>query len=73
MIVWVGVVGMGVGIFCRRLLYIVGGGVLVGLLLLKVRFMGVGKSYIGREEVLDKEEESEGCGGGKGKRFRGIM
>ena len=56
-----------------HLLYIVGPAVLLALLFFNLTFIALGSSYIPTEELLDKEEESQRCGGGKGKTFTAII
>ena len=58
---------MPVAIFSTTLLYIVGPAVLLALLFFNLTFIALGNSYIPTEELLDKEEESQRCGGAKEK------
>lgn len=66
-ILWLAVLAMPVAIFSTTLLYIVGPAVLLALLFFNLTFIALGNSYIPTEELLDKEEESQRCGGGKEK------
>ena len=63
-ILWLAVLAMPVAIFSTTLLYIVGPAVLLALLFFNLTFIALGNSYIPTEELLDKEEESQRCGGG---------
>ena len=62
-ILWLAVLAMPVAIFSTTLLYIVGPAVLLALLFFNLTFIALGNSYIPTEELLDKEEESQRCGG----------
>ena len=66
-ILWLAVLAMPVAIFSTTLLYIVGPVVLFALLFFNLTFIALGNSYIPTEELLDKEEESQRCGGAKEK------
>ena len=66
-ILWLAVLAMPVAIFSTTLLYIVGPAVLLALLFFNLTFIALGNSYIPTEELLDKEEESQRCGGTKEK------
>ena len=66
-ILWLAVLAMPVAIFSTTLLYIVGPAVLLALLFFNLTFIALGSSYIPTEELLDKEEESQRCGGAKEK------
>ena len=66
-ILWLAVLAMPVAIFSTTLLYIVGPAVLLALLFFNLTFIVLGNSYIPTEELLDKEEESQRCGGAKEK------
>ena len=66
-ILWLAVLAMPVAIFSTTLLYIVGPAVLLALLFFNLTFIALGNSYIPTEELLDKEEESQRCGGAKEK------
>ena len=66
-ILWLAVLAMPVAIFSTTLLYIVGPAVLLALLFFNLTFIALGNSYIPTEELLDKEEESQRCGGVKEK------
>ena len=66
-ILWLAVLAMPVAIFSTTLLYIVGPAVLLALLFFNLTFIALGSSYIPTEELLDKEEESQRCGGEKEK------
>ena len=66
-ILWLAVLAMPVAIFSTTLLYIVGPTVLLALLFFNLTFIALGNSYIPTEELLDKEEESQRCGGAKEK------
>ena len=66
-ILWLAVLAMPVAIFSTTLLYIVGPAVLLALLFFNLTFIALGNSYIPTEELLDKEEESQRCGGAKKK------
>ena len=62
-ILWLAVLAMPIAIFSTTLLYIVGPAVLLALLFFNLTFIALGNSYIPTEELLDKEEESQRCGG----------
>ena len=66
-ILWLAVLAMPVAIFSTTLLYIVGPAVLLALLFFNLTFIALGSSYIPTEELLDKEEERQRCGGAKEK------
>ena len=66
-ILWLAVLAMPVAICSTTLLYIVGPVVLLALLFFNLTFIALGNSYIPTEELLDKEEESQRCGGAKEK------
>ena len=66
-ILWLAVLAMPVAIFSTTLLYIIGPAVLLALLFFNLTFIALGSSYIPTEELLDKEEESQRCGGAKEK------
>ena len=66
-ILWLAVLAMPVAICSTTLLYIVGPAVLLALLFFNLTFIALGNSYIPTEELLDKEEESQRCGGAKEK------
>ena len=66
-ILWLAVLAMPIAIFSTTLLYIVGPAVLLALLFFNLTFIALGNSYIPTEELLDKEEESQRCGGAKEK------
>ena len=66
-ILWLAVLAMPIAIFSTTLLYIVGPVVLLALLFFNLTFIALGSSYIPTEELLDKEEESQRCGGAKEK------
>ena len=66
-ILWLAVLAMPVAIFSTTLLYIVGPAVLLALLFFNLTFIALGNSYIPTEELLDKEEERQRCGGVKEK------
>ena len=66
-ILWLAVLAMPVAIFSTTLLYIVGPAVLLALLFFNLTFIALGNSYIPTKELLDKEEESQRCGGGQRK------
>ena len=66
-ILWLAVLAMPVAIFSTTFLYIVGPAVLLALLFFNLTFIALGNSYIPTEELLDKEEESQRCGGGQRK------
>ena len=66
-ILWLAVLAMPVAIFSTTLLYIVGPAVLLALLFFNLTFIALGNSYIPTEELLDKEEERQRCGGAKEK------
>ena len=63
-ILWLAVLAMPVAIFSTTLLYIVGPAVLLALLFFNLTFIALGSSYIPTEELLDKEEKTQRCGGG---------
>ena len=55
-------------------LYIVGPAVLLALSFFNLTFIALGNSYIPTEELLDKEENIQRCGGGReGKTFTAIV
>lgn len=56
---------MPVAIFSTTLLYIVGPAELLALLFFNLTFIALGSSYIPTEELLDKEENIQRCGGAK--------
>ena len=62
-ILWLAVLAMPVAIFSTTLLYIVGPAVLLALLFFNLTFIALGNSYIPTEELLDKEEKKQRCGG----------
>ena len=62
-ILWLAVLAMPVAIFSTTLLYIVGPAVLLALLFFNLTFIALGSSYIPTEELLDKEENIQRCGG----------
>ena len=64
-ILWLAVLAMPVAIFSTTLLYIVGPAVLLALLFFNLTFIALGSSYIPTEELLDKEENIQRCGGGE--------
>ena len=66
-ILWLAVLAMPVAIFSTTLLYIVGPAVLLALLFFNLTFIALGSSYIPTEELLDKEENIQRCGGRMGK------
>ena len=66
-ILWLAVLAMPIAIFSTTLLYIVGPAVLLALSFFNLTFIALGNSYIPTEELLDKEEESQRCGGAKEK------
>ena len=66
-ILWLAVLAMPVAIFSTTLLYIVGPAVLLALLFFNLTFIALGNSYIPTEELLDKEEKIQRCGGGREK------
>ena len=73
-ILWLAVLAMPVAIFSTTLLYIVGPAVLLALLFFNLTFIALGSSYIPTEELLDKEEKNQRCGGGReGKTFTAII
>ena len=59
---------MPVAIFSTTLLYIVGPAVLLALLFFNLTFIALGSSYIPTEELLDKEENIQRCGGANGEK-----
>ena len=59
------VLAIPVAIFSTTLLYIVGPAVLLALLYFNLTFIALGNSYIPTEELLDKEENIQRCGGEK--------
>lgn len=63
-ILWLAVLAMPVAIFSTTLLYIVGPAELLALLFFNLTFIALGSSYIPTEELLDKEENIQRCGGG---------
>ena len=62
-ILWLAVLAMPVAIFSTTLLYIVGPAVLLALLFFNLTFIALGSSYIPTEELLNKEENIQRCGG----------
>lgn len=64
-ILWLAVLAMPVAIFSTTLLYIVGPAELFALLFFNLTFIALGSSYIPTEELLDKEENIQRCGGAK--------
>ena len=64
-ILWLAVLAMPIAIFSTTLLYIVGPAVLLALLFFNLTFIALGSSYIPTEELLDKEENIQRCGGAK--------
>ena len=62
-ILWLAVLAMPVAIFSTTLLYIVGPAVLLALSFFNLTFIALGNSYIPTEELLDKEENIQRCGG----------
>lgn len=64
-ILWLAVLAMPVAIFSTTLLYIVGPAELLALLFFNLTFIALGSSYIPTEELLDKEENIQRCGGPK--------
>lgn len=64
-ILWLAVLAMPVAIFSTTLLYIVGPAELLALLFFNLTFIALGSSYIPTEELLDKEENIQRCGGGE--------
>ena len=62
-ILWLAVLAMPIAIFSTTLLYIVGPAVLLALLFFNLTFIALGNSYIPTEELLDKEEKNQRCGG----------
>ena len=66
-ILWLAILAMPVAIFSTTLLYIVGPAVLLALLFFNLTFIALGNSYIPTEELLDKEEKIQRCGGGRKK------
>ena len=67
-ILWLAVLAMPVAIFSTTLLYIVGPAVLLTLLFFNLTFIALGSSYIPTEELLDKEENIQRCGGANGEK-----
>lgn len=67
-ILWLAVLAMPVAIFSTTLLYIVGPAELLALLFFNLTFIALGSSYIPTEELLDKEENIQRCGGGRKKK-----
>ena len=67
-ILWLAVLAMPVAIFSTTLLYIVGPAVLLALLFFNLTFIALGNSYIPTEELLDKEENIQRCGGANGEK-----
>ena len=65
---WLAVLAMPVAIFSTTLLYIVGPAVLLALLFFNLTFIALGSSYIPTEELLDKEENIQRCGGANGEK-----
>ena len=73
-ILWLAVLAMPVAIFSTTLLYIVGPAELLALLFFNLTFIALGSSYIPTEELLDKEENIQRCGGGeRRKTFTAIV
>ena len=64
-ILWLAVLATPVAIFSTTLLYIVGPAELLALLFFNLTFIALGSSYIPTEELLDKEENIQRCGGAK--------
>ena len=64
-ILWLAVLAMPVAIFSTTLLYIVGPAELLALLFFNLKFIALGSSYIPTEELLNKEENIQRCGGAK--------
>jgi AraC-like DNA-binding protein len=64
-ILWLAVLAMPVAIFSTTLLYIVGPAELLALLFFNLTFIALGSSYIPTEELLDKEDNIQRCGGAK--------
>lgn len=64
-ILWLAVLAMPVAIFSTTLLYIVDPAELLALLFFNLTFIALGSSYIPTEELLDKEENIQRCGGAK--------
>ena len=64
-ILWLAVLAMPIAIFSTTLLYIVGPAELLALLFFNLTFIALGSSYIPTEELLDKEENIQRCGGAK--------
>ena len=62
-ILWLAVLAMPIAIFSTTLLYIVGPAVLLALMFFNLTFIALGSSYIPTEELLDKEEKTQRCGG----------
>ena len=62
-ILWLAVLAMPIAIFSTTLLYIVGPAVLLALSFFNLTFIALGNSYIPTEELLDKEEKNQRCGG----------
>ena len=62
-ILWLAVLAMPVAIFSTTLLYIIGPAVLLALLFFNLTFIALGSSYIPTEELLNKEENIQQCGG----------
>ena len=62
-ILWLAVLAMPIAIFSTTLLYIVGPAVLLALSFFNLTFIALGNSYIPTEELLDKEENIQRCGG----------
>ena len=67
-ILWLAVLAMPIAIFSTTLLYIVGPAVLLALLFFNLTFIALGSSYIPTEELLDKEENIQRCGGANGEK-----
>ena len=62
-ILWLAVLAMPIAIFSTTLLYIIGPAVLLALSFFNLTFIALGNSYIPTEELLDKEENIQRCGG----------
>ena len=67
-ILWLAVLAMPIAIFSTTLLYIVGPAVLLALSFFNLTFIALGNSYIPTEELLDKEENIQRCGGANGEK-----
>lgn len=72
-ILWLAVLAMPVAIFSTTLLYIVGPAELLALLFFNLTFIALGSSYIPTEELLDKEENIQRCGGGGAKEEKPLQ